>query len=78
MIYENDCGGTTVTTPDTMAFMQMLDVVYFGGTSYFFDARGELVGGSSWSDAIDPDCPSPPFYGKECRKTNAGELQDCE
>jgi hypothetical protein len=78
VIYENDCGGRTVTDPDTNVFEQMLGAFYLAGTAYYFDADDKLVGGARWSDAIDPNCRTPPFYGEECRPTSNGELHRCE
>ena len=76
--YENDCGGTSVTTPDTEAFARMVDVIYLAGRRYDFDERGKLIGGTEWSDAVDLDCPGRPFYGKECHKLGKGELHRCD
>ncbi|HKP64730.1 MAG TPA: hypothetical protein VJV78_48670 [Polyangiales bacterium] len=45
-----------------------------GGTS---KVQG-LVGGSNWSDAIDPRCTTPPFYGEKCKSTSDGEFHRCE
>jgi len=77
-IYENDCGGTTVTDPDTTAFQKMLGAIYLAGTAYYFDAHDKLVGGARWSDAYDPHCPLPPFYGKKCQPSSSGELHRCD
>lgn len=78
VVYENDCGGKTVTDPDTTEFMRMTGSAYFAGNSYFFDDDDELVGGSNWSDAIDPRCTTPPFYGEKCKSTSDGEFHRCE
>jgi len=68
-IVRNDCNGVSITMPR--------GVSGWGGTVFYFDEKGSLVGLYAPSDVVVNGCPTSTFGGELCKDVSTPETGAC-